>query len=222
MRVFVASPIGTPKSAVRKQSDKLLRYVVEPACRDLGLEVIRADKLKQPGRITEQVEKHLNDAAVVIADVTGLNANVMFELGVRAGLQRPFVLLAKREQKLPCDLTDLRTISYALDLVGAEAARDELKGQLAAVLPASGTIRHEKGQSAVATPASRDLELAFVSVGNYLERVKRTKSITFDGVRKYVNSTYTDALLTALLHEYPNRFRQVRFKGGKLGVGLAS
>jgi len=77
----------------------------------------------------------------------------------------------------------------------------------------------------VAAPfAEKDIQLAFMSVANYLERVKRTKGlkrVSFDGVRKWVNGNYSDELLNVLLHEYPNTFRQVRLKGDKLGIALA-
>ena len=202
MEVFVASPIGAPKSSVRERSDRLLRHVVVPACRDFNLAVVRADKLNRPGRITEQVTEHLTSAAIVIADVTGLNANVMFEVGVRAGLQRPFVLLARRGQQLPFDLKDLRTIFYSLDLDGAETARVELKEQIADVLTSAARATSKIPLAADAPLAEKDIQLAFQSVGNYLERVKRTKGLTRIGFG------------------YQNRFRQVRLRGGKLGIAL--
>ena len=57
--------------------------VFEPACQRFGMQPLRADKLPQPGEITDQVFGLLRDADVVIADLTGGNANVMYELGLR-------------------------------------------------------------------------------------------------------------------------------------------
>ena len=44
---------------------------------------MRADGLLRAGEITEQVFRRLRDDDVVIADLTGANPNVMYELGLR-------------------------------------------------------------------------------------------------------------------------------------------
>ena len=221
--VFVACPIGGPNSPERRRSDKLLRHVIEPVCRELGLEAIRADKLKRPGRITDQVTDHLESAAVVLADLTRLNPNVMFELGVRVGTQRSYVLLAKIGQTLPFDLKDLRTIFYSLDLDGAERTRLDLKGQPQAVL-AESADKPPRKRADNPVISDQDVELAAQSVTNYLERLRQRKGFTrvgFEGIRKWVNATYTDDLLSLVLHRYPDRFRQARLRGDKPGIALA-
>ncbi|WP_310526584.1 hypothetical protein, partial [Nocardioides sp.] len=57
--------------------------VFEPACEMFGLTPVRADKISEAGDIPEQIFTYLRDADIVIADVTGGNANVMYELGLR-------------------------------------------------------------------------------------------------------------------------------------------
>jgi hypothetical protein len=49
----------------------------------VGLNPIRAGHISDSGEITEQIFRHLRDDDVVIADLTGANANVMYELGLR-------------------------------------------------------------------------------------------------------------------------------------------
>ncbi len=50
----------------------------------------------------------------------------MYELGIRQATLKPFVLMAEKGQHLPFDLSDLRTIFYALDLDNFEQAQMEL------------------------------------------------------------------------------------------------
>jgi hypothetical protein len=77
------APIGTAPRAVYEDGIQFWESVIEPACATVGLKPVRADKLIQPGEITEQVCLLLRDADVVIADVSGGNPNVMYELGLR-------------------------------------------------------------------------------------------------------------------------------------------
>lgn len=142
-KIFVACPIGADDSLERQRSDKLLRYVIHPVVKELlGAEpeqlVVRADKMGEPGRITVQVLRELTAADVVIGDVTGTNPNVMYEIGIRQALMRPFVLMAEKGQHLPFDLNDLRTVFYTLDLDHFESAQSELKSHLQKAL--SGSI----------------------------------------------------------------------------------
>jgi hypothetical protein len=88
---FVISPIGDRlapfDSDERRRYEEAIQiwdYVVLPACQEaLGIEPVRADKISQPGEITEQAFLHLRDDDLVIVDVTGGNPNVMYELGLR-------------------------------------------------------------------------------------------------------------------------------------------
>lgn len=132
-RIFIACPIGEDASEARKRSDLVFNYLITPAVQTTlpdSHELIRADTIGQPGRISHQILKELRDADIVIADLSDLNANVLYEFGIRQALLRPYVLLAQKGQKLPFDLTDLRTIFYELDLTGADRARQELVSHL--------------------------------------------------------------------------------------------
>lgn len=81
---FVIGPIGD-RLAVQGSEERLryeaaihtLENVIEPACSNFGLEPVRADRIAQPGEITDQIFRHLRDDDVVIVDVTGGNPNVM-------------------------------------------------------------------------------------------------------------------------------------------------
>ena len=126
-KVFIACPIGADDSPERARSDDLLRYVIYPVVKELlGVPpeeaTVRADKMGEPGRITTQVIRELIDADAVIADLTGTNPNVMYEVGIRQAIVKPFVLMAEKGQRLPFDLNDLRTVFYQLDLKNVESA----------------------------------------------------------------------------------------------------
>jgi hypothetical protein len=77
---FVICPIGEDDSEVRKHSDNVLQYVIGPAVAELHYHPIRADLVAKPGEISLDIMTHLLNDDLVIADLTGRNANVFYEL----------------------------------------------------------------------------------------------------------------------------------------------
>ncbi|MHB8325639.1 MAG: hypothetical protein ACYDEA_00355 [Candidatus Dormibacteria bacterium] len=91
---------------------------IEATCASLqaewpALQWQRADQIAEPGRITDQIMEAIRSATVVVADVTGSNPNVMFEVGFARALSRPLVLLNQAPDSSPFDLQDFRQIGYA-------------------------------------------------------------------------------------------------------------
>jgi hypothetical protein len=66
-------------SDIRAEADDFIKYIVAPVVtqEEFGYKApIRADSLNEPGRITSQITTLLMEADLVIADLTGNNANV--------------------------------------------------------------------------------------------------------------------------------------------------
>lgn len=64
------------------------------------------------GSIIEGIVNNLNDSELVIADLTGFNPNVMYELGVRHSLRRGTIIITQNIIELPSDLRDYLAIEY--------------------------------------------------------------------------------------------------------------
>lgn len=142
-RVFVACPLSGDGTETRMRSDKLMRFVIAPVLKEFvnsppEQSIIRSDTLAEPGRITTQILRELASADLVIADVTDTNPNVMYEIGIRQAMLKPMVLLAEKDQRLPFDLSDLRTVFYVLDLDHFEQVQTELRQHVTKAL--SGTL----------------------------------------------------------------------------------
>ena len=74
----------------------------------------RADEIDQPGMITVQIIERLLTADLVVAYLTGQNANVFYELAIRHAAKKPIVHLYKSGETLPFDVSQLRAIKYDL------------------------------------------------------------------------------------------------------------
>ncbi|MBU4642811.1 MULTISPECIES: hypothetical protein [Bacillus cereus group] len=124
---FIVCPIGSEDSPQRKRSDIVLKHIIEPVCDELGFKVIRVDKLHSVDRIDNTIIEHLNDADLVIADMTEYNPNAFYEMGFRHALGKPLIPIVEEDTKLPFDVANLRTITYATnDLEKAAAAKKRL------------------------------------------------------------------------------------------------
>lgn len=132
-RCFVIGPIGdkmaphgSPRRLVYEEALAVYEEVIRPACQATDLEPIRADGIAVPGEITDQIFRHLYEDEVVIADVSGANPNVMYELGLRHTRDLLTVQIGEYGQ-LPFDVHALRTIMFSRSERGLIEARKELE-----------------------------------------------------------------------------------------------
>jgi nucleoside 2-deoxyribosyltransferase len=72
----------------------------------------RGDEIAEPGRITDQIITAIEQCDFIIADVTGSNPNVMFELGYARALKRPAVIINQDLTASPFDIAEMRQIVY--------------------------------------------------------------------------------------------------------------
>ncbi len=101
-RCFLITPIGNPGSVERKRADWVFRFI-EEVCRELGFQAERADLMPGSPMITARIFGAVTEADICIADLTGLNANVFYELGVRHTVSKPVVHIAESGTVLPFD-----------------------------------------------------------------------------------------------------------------------
>lgn len=135
---FFVSQIGAKNSPERTRADEVYKYIVKPACAKFGINITRSDLESKPGPVTHQIIKSLTTADVVIADVTGRNPNVNYELGVAHSFGQPLVILVDSSKSLPFDTQNERVIEIGDDgeigAAKAEAAEAALSLALEVVM----------------------------------------------------------------------------------------
>lgn len=160
---FVISPIGEEGSETRERSDQVLKHIITAPIEQLGYQVIRADKIAEPGIITAQIIEHIVDAALVIADLTDKNPNVFYELALRHAVRKPLVQLIKKDEIIPFDVAATRIIKFDLhNPDSVAAAREEVLSQVKSL---------EAGKGENHNPISSSLDLKVLKQsGNTEER----------------------------------------------------
>ncbi len=102
---FVLTPF---KETLHPVYDK----AIVPAATHLGLACRRADEISKPGGIMAQVWQSLIEARVVIADLTDMNANVFYELGLAHVIGHDVIMLTRDMKFVSFDLKHLRCFEY--------------------------------------------------------------------------------------------------------------
>lgn len=104
---FVVMPFAAPFTAVYRQ-------LVKPAVEACGIACIRADEESQ-GHIHSQMLERIFHAAVVVADISGLNANVFYELGVAHSSGCKTIVICDQADlnRVPFDIAPYRVFAYA-------------------------------------------------------------------------------------------------------------
>lgn len=124
---FVAMPVG----AESIETDQTFSYIIKPALEEFGYAAVRADHIVHAGLITEQIVKFLLDSPLVIADITGRNPNVMYELGVRQATNKPLILMSEQSTPIPFDISTTRVILYDSSIESMNRARQHLNTGMA-------------------------------------------------------------------------------------------
>ena len=147
---FVIAPIGEPESDIRKRSDQVLKHIIRPVVESCGYKAVRADEIAEPGIITNQIIRHVVDTPLVIADLTGQNPNVFYELAIRHYIGKPLVQIINKGEDIPFDIKLMRTIQVDhRDLDSVKKAKIEIKKQIQSL---------EKSSSILESPISVALE----------------------------------------------------------------
>lgn len=125
-KCFIITPIGDDNSEIRRATDGLLKAVVQPVLNQLEFEIEVSHQMTKPGSITNQVIDCILNYDLVIANLSGLNPNVMYELAVRHATRKPLISIAEKSTKLPFDISDERTIFFTNDMAGCEELKPKL------------------------------------------------------------------------------------------------
>jgi hypothetical protein len=114
---FVAMPVTTPPSYAEDLRDTdhfghVLKHLFTPALEQAGYTVI-PPKMLGAALIHAEIIRHLEQADLVLADLSNHNPNVFFELGIRTSLDRPVVLVKDaRTAMVPFDLGTINVLTY--------------------------------------------------------------------------------------------------------------
>ncbi|MEI2281224.1 hypothetical protein [Paenibacillus polysaccharolyticus] len=163
-----------------------------PIINELGFEVTRGDDFFESTAVIDDIWKMINESVIIIADLTGKNANVFYEVGIAHTLGKRVILLAQNDEDIPFDLRHLRHFSYEPN---SESSMITLRNNL------TKAINEHKGDVNI----PRDIRESIVSESESY-RIVEGMSI---GSTRWALQEETDSLLL-FIKETPEKIKRLR------------
>jgi len=204
-KCFVIMPISKTRRCTKVEWTEIFEQMIKPAVTGsrLGFDCERAKP--RTGNFIKDIVNQLNTAHVVIADLTDMNPNVFYELGVRHTLKPRTILIAQDKEYVPSDLQAYWVVIYDKGLTGLE----DFKGKIREILreieknpeKPDSPVRDfltEKNINLLSSEKKRNLamlsalvsELSFniTSVGSILDTVAKSEQIREKQKNRYYMS----------------------------------
>ena len=115
-RCFVIMPISDVEGYPKGHFDRVYKHIIEPACRQVGYEPIRADETSKTNVIIVDILKNILACDMAICDLSARNPNVFYELGFRQAFNKKTVLMKDEKTDRPFDISAIRSFEYQSSL----------------------------------------------------------------------------------------------------------
>lgn len=125
--IFVLMPFDEALKAV--YDDHILKVAGE-----LNLSAMRADDLFTNNFLISDVWAGIFHAVAVLADCTGRNPNVFYEIGTAHTLGKPVILITQNTEDVPADLRYIKYIKYEYTPRGMNALETALTNTLKSLI----------------------------------------------------------------------------------------
>lgn len=165
--VFVAMPFGGTHST------EVYEDAIRPAVEGCGLRCKRADEIFDTDVIIESIENDIRDCLLVIADLTGRNPNVFYEVGCARSLDKEVILLTQQSDDVPFDLQHRRYIRYGTSGRQLDDLRATLQKTLNAVIPRARRTEATRHAQEVSVNVNAEVAALRAQVNTGLEDLRQ-------------------------------------------------
>ncbi len=95
-----------------KKFDDVYEFGIKGACEDAGVYCDRVDEQIFAGSMLDRIYNQISKADIIVADMTGRNPNVFYEVGYAHVLGKTVILLTQQSEDIPFDLKHFQHIVY--------------------------------------------------------------------------------------------------------------
>lgn len=106
MRAMLLSPLSNSYQGVKN--------VLATTLEESGVLLVDVDSLSTSGLLVDSILDSIKSVDFLIADISGQNANILYELGFAYALRKPALLIldVSKSNVLPQDLAGYQTVFY--------------------------------------------------------------------------------------------------------------
>ena len=117
---FVLMPFGG-------SFDSFYKDILKPTLEEQGFSVNRADDFQNHRNILKDVMDGISNGNLIVADLTGRNANVFYELATAHAFKKPVLMITQSINDVPFDLKSYRLLEYGTDEPGLDEIRKNIR-----------------------------------------------------------------------------------------------
>lgn len=198
---FVIGPIGSAGSDERRHADMLLNAIIREVLEkseQFDYQVKRADKDADPGMINDRMIHDILNSDLAIADLSFLNPNAFWELGLRHSAMKPVIHIAADGTKLPFDNIGHRAIFVDLrDWDSQEAARKALGEAVKATQAADYRVSNPITQANASFQFRQSADTTEQMLAEAFDEIRQIKRRLDIGIR--INESYLSPTDTGLV-----------------------
>lgn len=125
---FIVMPFGIT------DLEDLYNEFITPVLEECAVDWTRGDDIFGSNVIMDDVRAAIAAADLVIADLSGQNPNVFYEVGIAHTLGKPVLLLSQSIEDIPFDLRHRRVLAYEYTPMGCKRFVGKLKEHVLAML----------------------------------------------------------------------------------------
>ena len=120
-----AVPANTPKCFIimpfgKQDLEELYREFIAPTLQECKVDCTRGDDIFGSNVVMEDVREGIQSADLIVADLTGQNPNVFYEVGIAHTLDKRVLLLSSSIEDVPFDLRHRRILLYEYTPMGCK------------------------------------------------------------------------------------------------------
>lgn len=127
-KCFIVMPFGV------QDLEDLYNEFILPVLDGCKLDCARGDDIFGSNVVMDDVKAAIETADLVIADLSGQNPNVFYEVGIAHTLGKPVLLLSQSIEDVPFDLRHRRVLPYEYTPVGCKRLVAKLREHVLAML----------------------------------------------------------------------------------------
>jgi hypothetical protein len=130
LKVFMVMPFSD------EVANQNYEHSIKPICDTFNLDVRRADEIFSTSPIYEDIVKEIQDASIIIVDITNKNPNVFYELGMAHTLKQGRTIMVTQDgfKDLAFDIAHFRIIPYENTIAGKVKFEKQLTSTLTNLL----------------------------------------------------------------------------------------
>jgi hypothetical protein len=205
---FAIMPFGRPGTDLERHYSQVYDRIIKVPVQEAGFVCQRADEESKFGPVPEHIIAGLRTANLVIADLSGNNPNVLYELGFRHALGLPLLMIVDDPEKLPFNVRTLRTHRYSLtDVPMADECRRQIRDFANQVKTQLAAQENEMDSTEASLRRLEDLVMAgFTNLGQVIDLCYRRD-------RKAIRSSSANSSGSSQAARWPPRsasLKQVR------------